>query len=64
MPTGDVRTLNELQVASLLERTLSPEHVPRAVLLSKAPRIASALVGVTNAHAEHPPVLKGALSCV
>ena len=45
---------------TLLERTLSPEHVPRAVLLSKAPRIASALVGVTNAHAEHPPVLKGA----
>ena len=44
---------------TLLERTLSPEHVPRAVLLSKAPRIASALVGVTNAHAG-PPVLKGA----
>ena len=49
---------------TLLERALSADHVPRAVLLSKAPRIAAALVAVANTHAEHPPVLKGALSCV
>ena len=48
---------------TLLERTLSLDHLPRALLLSKAHSIASALVGVANSHSENVPVLCGALAC-
>ena len=59
---GDTDPAVYAGIMTLLERALA--HVPRAVLLSKGPRIASALVGVANRHAEHAPVLRGALSCV
>eukprot|EP00325_Prymnesiales_sp_UTEX-LB-985_P004718 CAMPEP_0174706714 /NCGR_PEP_ID=MMETSP1094-20130205/9460_1 /TAXON_ID=156173 /ORGANISM="Chrysochromulina brevifilum, Strain UTEX LB 985" /LENGTH=156 /DNA_ID=CAMNT_0015905017 /DNA_START=33 /DNA_END=499 /DNA_ORIENTATION=+ len=49
-------------VLTLLERALT--RVPRALLISKAARISAALVSVANTHAEHAPVLRGALSCV
>ena len=49
-------------VLTLLDRCLA--RVPRPLLLSKAARISSALVGVANAHTEHAPVLRGALTCV
>ena len=52
---GDTDPAVYAGIMSLLERALA--HVPRAVLLSKGPRIASALVGVANRHAEHAPVL-------
>ena len=49
-------------VLTLLDRALA--SVPRALLISKAPRISAALVAVANDNAEQPPVLRGALSCV
>ena len=52
---GDTDPAVYAGIMTLLERALA--HVPRAVLLSKGPRIASALVGVANRHAEHAPVL-------
>jgi ribosomal RNA-processing protein 12 len=48
---------------ALLERTLSSQQIPKALLLSKAPRISAALVGVANAHSDQIAVLCGALSC-
>ena len=54
---GDTDPAVYAGIMTLLERALA--HVPRAVLLSKGPRIASALVGVANRHAEHAPVLRG-----
>ena len=38
---------------TLLERTLSLDHIPRPLLLSKASKIALTLVGIANAHSEH-----------
>ena len=49
-------------VLMLLDRTL--EHVPRAVLSSKAGRISTVLVSIANAHAEHALVLRNGLGCV
>ena len=59
---GDTDPAVYAGIMTLLDRALA--HVPRAVLLSQGPRIASALVGVANRHAEHALVLRGALSCV